>query len=141
MGYHAGLRCTATPGLEALAPAVNRQFPHGARGQGVSLMSDNGGQPRALVFMQAGATVEIPQACTSDHNPQGHADTARCMRTLKEEGRWRQEWTCPLARLRASKDWLAHDNEHDWHSALGDQSPQPFERDDLNRHRPPFVAA
>jgi putative transposase len=141
VGYQAGLRCTAKPWLEALDTAVNRQFPHGARGQGVSLMSDHGGQPTSLVFMQACANLEIHQACTTYNNPKGNADTERFMRTLKEECLWLQEWTCPLALLRAITDWVAHDNEHYLHSALGYQSPQQFEREYLNRHRPPFVAA
>jgi putative transposase len=141
VGYQAGLRCTAKQWLEALDTAVNRQFPHGARGQGVSLMSDNGCQPTSLVFMQACANLEIHQAFTTYNNPKGNAETERFMRTLKEECLWLQEWTCPLALLRAITDWVAHYNEHYLHSALGYQSPQQFEREYLNRHRPPFVAA
>ena len=34
----------------ALDMAVNRQFPDGARGQDLSLMSDNGCQPTSLAF-------------------------------------------------------------------------------------------
>jgi putative transposase len=141
VGHYAGLRCPAQQWLEALDMAVNRQFPHGARGQGVSLMSDHGCQPTSTAFMQACATLEIHQACTRDHNPKGNADTERFIRTLKEECLWLQEWTCPLKLMHALKDWLAHDNEHDLHSALGYQSPRPFERDYLNHHSPPFVAA
>lgn len=44
VGYRAGPRCTATQWLEALDTAVNRQLPHGTRGQGVSLMRDHGCQ-------------------------------------------------------------------------------------------------
>jgi hypothetical protein len=53
----------------------------------------------------------------------------------------REEWTCLLELRRALKAWLTHDNEHDRHFALGYQAPQQCERDDLNRHSPPFVAA
>jgi hypothetical protein len=63
------------------------------------------------------------------------------MRTLQEECRWLQEWTCPLELIRALQDWLTHDHEHELHSTLGYQSPRQFERDDFNHHRPPFVAA
>jgi transposase InsO family protein len=141
VGYCAGLRCTAQQWLEALDMAVNRQFPDGVRGQGVSLMSDNGSQPTSLALMRTCATLEIHQAFTSYNNPKGNADTERFMRTLKEECLWLQEWTCPLALLRAIEDWLAHYNEHYLHSALGYQSPRQFEREYFNRHRPPFVAA
>lgn len=85
LGYHAGLRCTARQWLETLDTAVNYQFPHGARGQGVSLMSNNGCQPTSVVFMQACTILEIHQAFTSCNNLKGNADTERFMRTLKEE--------------------------------------------------------
>jgi transposase InsO family protein len=77
--------------------AVNRQFPQGVRGPGVSLMSDHGCQPTSTTFMQTCATLELHQAFTSDNNPKGNADTERFMRTLKEECLWRQEWTVPLS--------------------------------------------
>jgi putative transposase len=95
-GHDAGRRCTAPHGLLAIDMAVNRQFPHGARGQGLSLMNDHGCHPPATAFMQACRLLGIEQACTSDHNPKGNADTERMMRTLKEEGLWLHEWTCPF---------------------------------------------
>jgi putative transposase len=141
VGYYTGLRCTAIHWLEALDMAVNRQFPHGARGRGVSLMSANGCPPTSAAFMRACATLESHQAFTRDHNPKGNADTERFRRTRKEECLWRQEWTCPLELPRALKNWLAHYNAHYLQSTLGYQSPRPFERDCLNLHSPPFVAA
>lgn len=85
VGHYAGLRCTAQQWLEALDRAVDRQFPYGARGQGVSLMSNNGCKPTSTTFMQTCATLEIQQAFTSDNNPKGNAATERFMSTLKEE--------------------------------------------------------
>jgi putative transposase len=96
VGHDAGLRCTAQHGLLAIDIAVNRQFPQGARGHGLSLMSDHGCQPTATAFRQACSLLGIEQAFTSDHNPKGNADTARMMRTLKEECLWLHEWTCPF---------------------------------------------
>ena len=66
-------------------------------------MSDNGGQPTSMAFMQACATLEIHQAFTRDNHPQGKADTERFLRTLKDACLWVQEWTCPLERIRALK--------------------------------------
>ena len=140
VAHYAGLGCTAEPWLEALDMAVNYQFPQGARGQGVSLMSDNGSQPTSTAFIQACATLEIQQAFTRYHNPKGNADTERFMRTLKEECLWLWEWTCPLELIRALKDWLPYDNEQYLHSSMGYQAPRQFERDCLN-HSPPCVAA
>jgi hypothetical protein len=77
---------------------------------------------------------------TSYNNPKGNVDTECVMRPLKEECLWLQEWTCPLELIRALKDWLTHDHEHDSHSALGYQSPRQCARAYLG-HRPPFVAA
>lgn len=140
-GYDAGLRCTAKQWLEALNVAVNNQFPHGARDQGLSLMSDNGCQPTSLAFMEACNTLEIHQTFTSYNNPKGNADTERFMRTLKEECLWLQEWTCPFELIRAVGRWITHYNEHYLHSALGYKTPKQFEREYYSSHSPPFIAA
>jgi hypothetical protein len=42
VGHYAGLQCRTWQWLVALNRALNRQFPEGARGQGLSLMADNG---------------------------------------------------------------------------------------------------
>jgi putative transposase len=141
VGHQAGLRCAAQHWLEALDMAVTHQFPQGARGQGVSLMSDNGCQPTSTTFMQACATLEIHQTFTSYNNPKGNADTERFMRTLKEECLWLQEWMCPLALVSALDKWINDDNTHDLHSALGYKTPRPLERDYDISHSTPFVAA
>ena len=119
VGYYAGVPCAARHWLTALDMAVSRQFPEGARGQGLSLMSDNGCQPTALAFMRACSTLEIQQAFTGYNNPKGNADTERIMRTLKEECLWLQEWTSPFALIRALDVWIADYNEHYLHSTLG----------------------
>jgi putative transposase len=96
VGYHAGLQCRAQQGLAALGMTVNRQCPAGMRAQGLSRLSDSGCQPTSVAFMQACRTLGMPQAVTSDNNPKGHAGTERVVRTVTEEGLWRQEWTCPF---------------------------------------------
>ena len=141
VGHYAGLRCTAQHWLQAIDMAVNRQFPQGVRGQGLSLLSDHGCQPTAAAFMQACSLLGIEQVFTSDHNPKGNADTERMMRTLKKECLWLHEWTCPLTVVSALESWIAGYNEHYLHSALGYKSPRQFEREYHSRHSPPFVAA
>jgi putative transposase len=108
VGPYAGLQARARHWLVALHRAVNRQFQHGVRDQGLRLMADNGCQPASLAFMRAGAAMGIhqarrsatatevvagSQARTSYSNPKGNADTERFLRTLKEELVWRREWT------------------------------------------------
>ena len=140
-GHSAGLQCRAQHWLVALDRAVSRQFPAGAHGQGLALMSANGCQPTSVAFLKACSTLGIQQAFTSDNNPQGNADTERLMRTLTEECLWRKEWPCPLERMRALEDWITDDHAHDSHSALGYKPPRQFERHYHLSHGTQFTAA
>jgi transposase InsO family protein len=124
--YYAGLQCAARLGI---------------RGQGLALMSDNGCQPTAVVFMRACATLEIHQAFTRDNNPKGNADTERFIRTLKEECLWLQEWTCPFELITALEAWMITYNEQSLHAALGYKTPKQFEQDHNTSPSPPFLAA
>jgi putative transposase len=141
VGHYAGRRCTAPPGLLALDMAVNRQFPEGVQGKGLSLMRDHGWQPTSTALMRACGTLGIQQALPRDNHPQGNADTERVIRTLHEEGRWRHEWTCPFPLASALETWFEDDNEPYLHSALGDKPPRPFAREDHLSHGTQFVAA
>jgi transposase InsO family protein len=98
VGHYAGLQCRTWQWLVALNRALNRQFPEGARGQGLSLMADNGSPPTSRAFMQVCERLGIQQAFTSYNNPKGNADTERMMRTLKEEFIWLREWRVELPR-------------------------------------------
>ena len=141
VGYEVSLRSTTQQWLAALDRAVNCQFPEGARGQGLSLMSDHGCQPTAMAFMQVCNTLGIHQVFTSYNNPKGNADTERVMRTLKEEGLWLHEWTSPVTLASALERWIADDTEHYLHSALGYKPPRQFEREYHSRHGTQFTAA
>jgi putative transposase len=141
VGYEVGLRCTTQQWLAALDRAVNRQFLGGARGQGLSLMSDNGCQPTSMAFMQACNILGIHQVFTSYNNPKGNADTERVIRTLKEECLWLHEWTSPVTLARALGRWMDDYNEHYLHSALGYKPPRQFERDYHLSHGTPLPAA
>jgi hypothetical protein len=86
VGHQASLRCTAQQWREAIDRAVNTPFPKGARGHDLSRMSDHGGQPTSVAFLEACRALELSQAFTSDNTPKGHADTERLMRTLGDGG-------------------------------------------------------
>jgi hypothetical protein len=80
----------------ALGMAVNRQFPEGVQGRGLSRMRDHGGQPTSTALRRACGTLGSQQALTSDHHPKGHADTERVIRTRKEACLWVRAWTGPV---------------------------------------------
>jgi putative transposase len=141
VGFQAGLRCTAPQWREAVDRAVNTQFPDGAQGHGLSLMSDNGCQPTSGAFLEACRALEIRQAFTSDNNPKGNADTERFMRTLKEECLWLRQWTCPFELMTTLELWTTTYNEQYLHSALGYKTPRQFEQDHDTSPSPPFLAA
>jgi putative transposase len=134
VGYYAGLQCRGKHWLEALDEAVSRQFPEGAREQGLCLMSDNGSQPTSIGFMQACRALDIHQAFTSYNNPKGNADTERVFRTMKEELLWLREWSSPFELADALKNWIEYYNGSYLHSALGYRAPSKFEEEYRKSH-------
>ena len=112
VGHYVGMPCRSQHWLAALDMAVNRQFPNGVRGQGLSLMRDKGCQPTSTACMQACSNLGILQAFTSYNNPKGNVDTERVMRTLKEECLWLKEWRCPFELIYALELGITYCNEH-----------------------------
>ena len=133
VGHYAGLQAKSWHWLSALNKAVNRQFPHGVKGQGLNLMADNGCQPTSIRFMKACRSMGIKQAFTSYNNPKGNADTERFMRTLKEELVWINEWKSPQAFFEALDRWISNYNSSYLHSTLGYVPPEIFEQQQLGR--------
>ena len=129
VGHYAGVQCTSRHWLEALDMAVNNQFPEGARGNNLSLMSDNGCQPTAVRFMKSCRDLGIDQAFTSYNNPKGNADTERLIRTMKEELLWLREWDNPFELVNDLKEWVDSHNRNYLHSALGYRTPIQAEND------------
>lgn len=140
VGHYAGLQCRTWQWLVALNRAVNRQFPEGARGKGLSLMADNGSQPTSRAFMAACESLEIHQAFTSYNNPKGNADTERMMRTLKEEFVWLREWRSPVEFIEELDAWVEHYNRGYLHSTLAYKTPIAYEREYHMRHSTPLAA-
>jgi transposase InsO family protein len=127
VGHHAGSQATSRDWLTALDGALNRQFPDGARGHRLHLMSDNGSQPTSLRFMKACSHLGIRQAFTSYNNPKGNADTERMIRTMKEELFWLREWSSVDELTAALSSWIGWYNEHYLHSALDYRTPNQAE--------------
>lgn len=141
VGYQAGLRSKSADWLTALDMAVNQQFPDGARGKGLNLMSDNGCQPTSISFMKACSTLGVHQAFTSYGNPKGNADTERFMRTMKEECLWLAEWTSYNELVKDLESWIEYYNGQYLHSALGYKPPRQFENEFHQSHNTLLVAA
>ncbi len=129
VGYYTGLECRAAHWLEALDMAVNVQFPDGAYGKDLHLMSDNGSQPTSISFMKTCRAMGITQAFTSYNNPKGNADTERLFRTMKEELLWLREWNSPFELTASVSCWVDSYNRSYLHSALGYKSPVKFEEE------------
>jgi putative transposase len=134
VGYEVGLQYTTPQWLVGPDRAVNRRFPKGGRGQGLSLMHDHGCQPTSMAFMKVRNIIGIYQVSTSDNNPKGTAETERVMRTLKEKCLWLHEWTSPVTLAHALKKWIDDYHEHYLHAALGYKPPRPFEREYHGSH-------
>lgn len=128
VGWQLGWRCRTQEWREALEEAVLREFPHGVRGQGLKLVSDNGCQPTSGSFLTVTATLDIEQIFTSFNNPKGNAETERFMRTLKEELLWLEEFAGLEEAREKLSAWIDFYNNQYLHSALGYRSPQEYER-------------
>lgn len=127
VGWKLSLRAKTSEWKEALDRALCRKFPFGVRGQGLSLISDNGSQPTSVAFMTETAGLGINQIFCSYDNPRGNAETERVIRTIKEELLWLNEFGSfeeAEARIGA---WIEEDyNRLYVHSALGYLSPEEF---------------
>ncbi len=127
VGWKVLLRAKTSEWKEALDGALCRKFPLGVRGQGLSLISDNGSQPTSVAFMTETAGLDINQIFCSYDNPRGNAETERVIRTIKEELLWLNEFGSfeeAEARIGA---WIEEDyNRLYVHSALRYLSPEEF---------------
>lgn len=128
VGISAGNRSKACDWIEALDRALNTQFPAGARGKDLKLVSDNGCQPTSEAFMRYCASVEVEQIYTSYCNPKGNAETERFMRTMKEELIWLIEWPSAEELIKALENWVINYNSEYLHSKLNYRTPLETER-------------
>jgi transposase InsO family protein len=129
VGWDISIRSKAEDWKRALEMGINNEFPKGVRGQGLSLISDNGSQPTARSFMKDTANLEIEQIFTSYNNPKGNADTERMMRTIKEEILWINEFSSLEEAKEKLNTWFKKDyNKNYVHSTLEFKSPEEFEK-------------
>ena len=128
VGFHLNSLSRTAEWLEALEEGIQQQFPDGAQGKHLKLISDNGCQPTSVRFMKACHHLGIDRIFTSYNNPKGNAETERMMRTLKEELLWLREWTSIKEAEIALNSWVKNYNERYLHSAHGYRSPNWAEK-------------
>ena len=92
--------------------------------------------------MKECAILGIKQIVTSFNNPNGHADSERMMRTLKEELMGSNEFD-DFEKLRVALNaWVDDYNTNSLHSTLGCVSPNVFKNQCLDQNsNPPLMAA
>jgi len=141
VGHYSGKQARTSEWLEALEKGLNREFPGGARGQGLKLMSDNGSQPTSLSFMKVCSHLEVEQVFTSYNNPKGNADTERMIRTMKEELFWLREWNNERELTQELIKWVEYYNKNYLHFALGYRTPAQAEEEYYRNHNSQLNAA
>lgn len=127
VGHHVGLQSKSVDWIGALDMALNCQFPNGAKGHNLKLISDNGCQPTSIAFMKYCSITGVQQIFTSFCNPKGNAETERFMRTIKEECCWLQDWNSFDELKSELIEWIDFYNNNYLHSALGYKSPIEIE--------------
>ena len=127
VGWGLSLRARAKEWLEALEEAMMRECPEGAREYGIKLVSDNGSQPTAEIFMKGCKLLGVEQVFTYYDNPKGNSDTERFLRTMKEELIWLREWDSFEEARQAIASWIEWYNKSYIHSSLGYLSPEEYE--------------
>jgi putative transposase len=128
VGWHLSLRCRAVEWLEALDMALNAEFPHGSRGQGLTIRLDNGCQPTSKRFREALGNLEITPEWTGYNSPKQNAHVERVIGTLKADWLWIEECdTFGQAEDLVTRAVSEYNQEHP-HSALNYLSPCEFDR-------------
>lgn len=128
VGHHESRRARADEWLEALDKALMSRFPRGVRGNELTLLSDNGSQPTARLFLDALKTCGIKPSFIAIGEPKQNAYIERYFRTLKEEEIWPSIYDTVEEAKRAIADFVRYYNEEREHSALGYLPPAEYSR-------------
>lgn len=105
---------------------MKRQFPEGAHGAALNLMSDNGSQPTSVSFMKACRIMGVNPGFHQLLEPQrqrGH----RALHAYAQGRVWINEFTSPGAFMDAFDRWIDGYNANYLHPTLGYRSPEAFE--------------
>jgi putative transposase len=92
VGWDLSLRCRTGEALSALEQAVLEHLPHGPRGLGLTLTTDNGTQFTSASYIETLSRLGIQHRRTAYNHPEGNSYIERFHRSLKEEEVWINEY-------------------------------------------------
>ncbi|MBH8609387.1 integrase core domain-containing protein [Thermoactinomyces sp. CICC 10521] len=126
VGYSFSRFCRTDELLSAVNQALEKRFPQGVKGRGLTIRSDNGCQMTSRRYVKALQDAGIKQERTGYNNPDTDAYIERWFRTLKEETVWLQEYSSFLEAKKDIDRYIRFYNAERLHSALGYLSPKEF---------------
>ncbi len=92
LGWNLILRCRSSEALLAPERAVMNHLPHGTRGLGLTLTTDNGTQFTSTRSVETLNRLGIQHRRTAYNHPEGNSYIERFHRSLKEEEVWINEY-------------------------------------------------
>jgi putative transposase len=123
VGWDLSLRCRTGEALSALEQAVLEHLPHGPRGLGLTLTTDNGTQFTSASYIETLSRLGIQHRRTAYNHPEGNSYIERFHRSLKEEEVWINEYQSFDHARRSIALWIEEYNRDRPHRGLHGRTP------------------
>lgn len=133
VGWELSLRCRTGEALAVLVRAVLHHLPHGSRGLGLTLTTDNGTQFTSARCVETLGRLGIQHRRTAYNHPEGNSYIERFHRSLKEEEVWINEYQSFDHARQYIAHWIEEYNHDRPHRGLHGRTP--------HESRAPFQAA
>ena len=123
VGWDLSLRCRTAEALAALEHAVLHHLPHGSRGLGLTLTTDNGTQFTSARYVETLGQLGIQHRRTAYNHPEGNSYIEPFHRSLKEEEVWIKEYQSFDHARQSIALWIEEYNHDRPHRGLQGQTP------------------
>jgi putative transposase len=123
VGWDLSLRCRSGEALYALESAVLAHLPHGPRGLGLTLTTDNGTQFTSARYVETLNRLGIQHRRTAYNHPEGNSYIERFHRSLKEEEVWINEYQSFDHAQQSIALWIEEYNHDRPHRGLHGRTP------------------
>lgn len=123
VGWDLSLRCRSSEALLALDSAVMNRLPHGSRGLGLTLTTDNGTQFTSARYVETLNRFGIQHRRTAYNHPEGNSYIERFHRSLKEEEVWINEYQSFDHARSSIALWIEEYNHDRPHRGLKGRTP------------------